>query len=186
MDGPLNTTRPAGGEHLGATPGKGESMDNEDRLMRRLLSETAAIAVIGASPDPFRDSRHVMGFLKARGYRVIPVNPRAAGTTILGEPVRASLADVAAEGVGPVELVDVFRNSAFAGEAVDQAIACKDALGIRGVWLQLGVGDDAAAGRAQAAGLAFVQNRCIMVEYARRFGHAARPSGGGAQGPGPA
>ena len=102
------------------------------------------------------------------------------GPSLAGITLVISLRDVAevqrAE-LGPVELIDVFRNSAHAGQAVDAAIACRDALGIRGVWLQLGVSDDAAARRAKAAGLAFVQNRCIMVEYARCFGRAPRPLG---------
>ena len=79
---------------------RNREMDGEDGLIRQILCETATVAVIGASPDPFRDSHHVMTFLKARGYRVIPVNPRAAGTEILGERVWASLAEVARAELG--------------------------------------------------------------------------------------
>jgi uncharacterized protein len=152
--------------------GGSRGRDGEQDPIPRLLRESETIAVIGASPDPFRASHYVMAYLQARGYRCLPVNPRAAGTSINGERVAARLADLAA----PVHLVDVFRNSAAAAESVDEAIELKDALRIRGVWLQLGVVNEPAAQRARAAGLLVVQDRCIKIEYARLLGSAPRAS----------
>lgn len=97
------------------------------------------------------------------GYRALPVNPTVSSGEILGERVIASLADTDT----PVHIVDIFRNSAAAGEAIDQAIANKDRLGIRVVWLQLGVHDDAAAERARSSGLIVVANRCLAIEIGR-------------------
>jgi predicted CoA-binding protein len=122
--------------------------------------------MVGASPQWVRPSHFAMKYLQGKGFRVIPVNPGVAGGTILGEPVYARLADVP----GPVELVDIFRNSRAAGAIVDEAIALKDALGLRAVWLQLGVRNDAAAARARVAGLSVVMDRCVKIEYGRLFG----------------
>lgn len=138
----------------------------DDTVLRRVLRETRTVAMVGASPNWVRPSNFAMKYLQGKGYRVIPVNPRAAGGEILGETAYADLADVP----GPVEVVDVFRASDAAGETVDQAIALKDALGVRTVWLQLGVRNDAAAARAEAAGLTVVMDRCVKIEYGRLFG----------------
>ncbi len=100
-----------------------------------------------------------MAFLQTRGYRVIPVNPVCAGETILGERVRANLAEIDE----PIDLVDVFRNSEAAGAVTDEAIAAK----ARVVWMQLGVVNEAAAARARAAGLAVVMDRCPKIEIPR-------------------
>jgi predicted CoA-binding protein len=138
----------------------------DDAVLRRILRETRVLAMVGASPNWVRPSNFAMKYLQGKGYRVIPVNPRAAGTTILGETVYGDLADVP----DPVQVVDVFRASDAAGEVVDQAIALKDRLGIRTVWLQLGVRNDAAAARATAAGVTVVMDRCVKIEYGRLFG----------------
>jgi predicted CoA-binding protein len=138
----------------------------DDGFLRRILRETRTIAMVGASPDWVRPSNFAMKYLQGKGYRVIPVNPRAAGGVILGERVFAGLAEVP----GPVQVIDVFRASAAAGAVVDEAIASKDRLDIRTVWLQLGVRDDRAAERARAARLQVVMDRCMKIEYGRLFG----------------
>jgi predicted CoA-binding protein len=125
-----------------------------DDDIRWALRETTTWAVVGCSPDPSRDSHRIAALLQRRGFRVIPVNP-AVGE-ILGERCFASLADIGE----PVDVVDVFRRSAAAGAHVDEAIA----IGARGVWLQLGVIDEEAVGRARAAGMRAVMDRCPAIE----------------------
>ena len=136
-----------------------------DDLLRRILREVRVIALVGASPDPERDSFIVRKYLRDRGYRVIPVNPRAAGTTILGETV---LPDLAALPAAP-DMVDIFRNSEAAAAVTDEAIAA----GARVVWMQLGVRNDAAAARAETAGLTVIMDRCPKIEYRRLMENAA-------------
>jgi uncharacterized protein len=130
-----------------------------DDFLRSILTSVRTIAVVGASPRPERPSHGVMRFLQRRGYRAIPVNPFAAGGEILGEPVYARLADIGE----PVDMVDIFRRSEMAGVAVDEAIA----IGATVVWMQLGVRDDAAARRAEAAGFKVVMDRCPAIEIPR-------------------
>ncbi|MFQ3623500.1 MAG: CoA-binding protein [Acetobacteraceae bacterium] len=134
----------------------------DDELLRGILREVRTVAMVGASPDWNRPSFFVMKYLQAKGYRVIPVNPRAAGQVILGE---SCLPDLAALPLRP-DMVDIFRNAEAAGPITDAAIAA----GARVVWMQLGVRNDAAAARAEAAGLRVVMNRCPKIEYMRLFG----------------
>ena len=129
-----------------------------DAEIRAILTAVKTIAVVGWSPKPERPSHGVAAFLKARGYRVIPVNPGQAGQKALGETVVASLAEA-----GPVDMVDIFRRSEEAGAVADAAVAH----GAKVVWMQLGVADEAAAARARAAGLSVVMNRCPKIEIAR-------------------
>lgn len=131
--------------------------DDED--IAELLTSARTIAMIGASDRPDRPSYGVMKFLQDHGYRVIPVNPTITGEHVHGEYVWRELSQV---GV-PIDIVDVFRNSEAAGEAVDQAIA----IGAKAVWMQLGVVNDEAAERAEAAGLKVVMNRCPKIEIMR-------------------
>ena len=133
----------------------------DDIIIRRVLTETRTIALVGWSPKPDRPSHRVAAFLKARGYRVIPVNPGQAGQVALGETVRASLAEI---GV-PVDMVDIFRRSEEAGAVVDEALAVLP--GLKAVWMQLGVVDAAAAARAEAAGVTAVMDRCPAIEIPR-------------------
>jgi len=116
-------------------------------------------AVVGCSPDPWRDSHAVARFLLAQGYDVVPVHP--SGGERFGRPCFRSLAQVPAE--RGIEVVDVFRRADRAGVHVDEAIA----LGARAVWLQLGVVDEAAAARARDAGLRVVMDRCPKIELPR-------------------
>ncbi|WP_447766018.1 CoA-binding protein [Sphingopyxis panaciterrae] len=132
---------------------------NDEREIRDLLGSPRRIAVVGASPNPARPSNGVLAFLVDQGHDVIAVNPGHAGKTIHGAPVVATLADVEP----PAFLVDIFRNSADAGAAVDEAIVH----GAKAVWMQMGVIDEAAAARAEAAGLTVVMDRCPKVEIPR-------------------
>jgi predicted CoA-binding protein len=133
----------------------------DDATLRDLLTRVRTIALVGWSPKPDRPSHRVAAYLKARGYRVIPVNPGQAGTMALGEVVRASLAEIS----DPVDMVDIFRRSEEAGSVVDEALASLP--GLQAVWLQLGVIDAAAAARAEAAGVMAVMDRCPAIEIPR-------------------
>ncbi len=130
-----------------------------DAEIATLLRETRTIAVVGASNRPDRASYEVMGFLLAKGYHVIPVNPALTGETIHGERVLASLAEISE----PIDMVDIFRNSEAAGAVVDEAIA----VGAKAVWMQLGVVNGEAAALAEAAGLTVVMDRCPKIEIPR-------------------
>ena len=130
-----------------------------DPYLRNILTSVRRIAVVGASPRHERPSHGVMAYLQRHGYRAIPVNPNATGDTINGERCYAALAEVPE----PIDMVDVFRRSEAAGDAVDQAIAA----GAKIVWMQLGVRDDEAAARAEARGLKVVMNRCPAIEIPR-------------------
>lgn len=130
-----------------------------DAYLREILNSARTIAVVGASPRRERPSHGVMAYLQRHGYRAIPVNPNAAGGTILGETCYAALAEISE----PVDMVDVFRRSEMAGAAVDAAIAA----GAKFIWMQLGVRDDTAAARAEARGIQVVMNRCPAIEIPR-------------------
>jgi len=136
-------------------------MEPEADDIRRVLTEARTIAVVGWSPRPDRPSHGVARFLAGRGYRVIPVNPGAAGQQALGTTVRESLAAIAE----PVDMVDIFRRSEDAGAVVDEALAALP--GLRAIWMQLGVVDEAAAARARARGVAVVMDRCPAIEIPR-------------------
>jgi predicted CoA-binding protein len=133
-----------------------------DEYLRRILRQTHVIAMVGASPNWNRPSFFVMKYLQSKGFRVIPVNPKAAGEEILGERAVASLTDIRE----PVDLVDVFRASDAAPAIVEDAIR----IGAKAVWMQIGVRHDEAARRAEAAGLLVVMNRCPKIEYSRLCG----------------
>ncbi len=124
--------------------------------MQDVLKAARTIAVVGFSANPSRPSHDVARFLQARGYRIVPVNPGLAGQVILGETVHASLRDIPV----PVQMVDIFRRSEEVPAIVNDAIA----IGASSVWMQIGVRDEAAAARAEAAGLRVVMNRCPKIE----------------------
>ena len=130
-----------------------------DEDISTLLRDTRTIALVGASDNPGRASFGVMKFLQDQGYRVIPVNPRITGEHVHGEFVWRELAQIGE----PIDIVDIFRNSADAAAAVDEAIA----VGAKAVWMQLGVINEAAAAKAEAAGLKVVMDRCPKIEFAR-------------------
>jgi predicted CoA-binding protein len=130
-----------------------------DEDIYELLASARTIAVVGASDRPERPSYGVMRYLQDHGYRVLPVNPQITGEHVLGEFVWRELAQI---GV-PIDIVDIFRRSEMAGEAVDQAIF----VGAKAVWMQIGVIDEEAAARAEAAGLKVVMDRCPKIEIPR-------------------
>ncbi len=129
----------------------------DDDYIRGILRRTRVIAMPGASTSWNRPSFFVMKYLQRKGYRVIPVNPRAVGQEILGEPVVGSLGDIGS----PVDMVDIFRNSEAAGPITDEAIE----IGAKAVWMQIGVRNDDAAKRATDAGLDVVMDRCPKIEF---------------------
>ncbi|MGH9971837.1 MAG: CoA-binding protein [Pyrinomonadaceae bacterium] len=133
---------------------------NSSETIEKILKECRTIAVVGLSSSRVRPSNVVASYMKQNGYEVIPVNPNE--TEVFGDRSYASLAEVPAK----IELVDVFRRSDEAGNAVDEAIA----IGAKAVWLQEGVIDDEAARRAADAGLLVVMDRCWLKEHLRNNG----------------
>ena len=136
--------------------------DYSDSYIRDILASVKTIAMVGASENWNRPSYFAMKYLQQKGYRVIPVNPRAVGKEILGEAVYGDLAEIPV----PVDMVDIFRASHAAGAFADQAAE----IGAKVVWMQLEVRDDDAAARAEAAGLKVVMDRCPKIEFSRLFG----------------
>ena len=130
---------------------------NSSEAIKKILEDCRTIAVVGLSSSPARASNGVAGYMKRQGYKIIPVNPKEE--QVLGEQSYPTLADVPIK----IDLVDVFRRSEEAGKVVDEAIK----VGAKAVWLQEGVIDNAAAERAQEAGLLVVMDRCWLKEHAR-------------------
>ncbi|PWG01895.1 CoA-binding protein [Sphingosinicella humi] len=130
-----------------------------DQDIAELLANTRTIALVGASDRPDRPSYGVMKFLQSHGYRVLPVNPQITGEHVHGEYVWRELGQIGE----PIDMVDIFRRPQAAGEAVDQAIAA----GAKSVWMQIGVINEEAAARAEAAGLKVVMDRCPKIEIPR-------------------
>ncbi|MFN3643431.1 MAG: CoA-binding protein [Gemmobacter sp.] len=137
-----------------------------DDALRQILATTRVVAVVGVSANPVRPSYFVARYLGLRGFRVIPVNPVHAGEMLLGEPVRAALADIPPD--VPVDMVDIFRRSEHVPAIVAEALAHLPHL--RTIWMQIGVAHPEAAAAARARGLAVVQNRCPKIEYQRLHG----------------
>jgi uncharacterized protein len=137
-----------------------------DNFIAEILREAKSLAIVGASANARRPSYFVQKYLIAKGYRVVPVNPGQAGSEILGQKVFARLADLDE----PVDVVDIFRNSEAALPITQEAIALKERLGLKCIWMQLGVRHDEAARLAGEAGLKVVMNRCPKIEYGRLSG----------------
>lgn len=135
-----------------------------DAYVKSILDRIKTIAMVGASANWNRPSYFAMKYLQSKGFRVLPVNPRSAGQAILSEICVAELADLEQ----PVDMIDIFRNSDAVGPIVDQALALSPRP--RTIWMQLGVRNDAAAERAEQAGLQVVMNRCPKIEFARLNG----------------
>ncbi len=147
----------------GSELGNGGGLTYSDGQLRAILHSVQTIAMVGISPRWNRPSFFAMKYLQTKGYRIVPVNPGAAGQAILGETCYASLAEVP----GRFDMVDVFRDAEAAGTVVDEAIALREDKGIRIVWMQLGIRNDAAAARGTAAGLTVIMDRCPKIEYGR-------------------
>ena len=130
-----------------------------DQKIKDILTSTKSIALIGASKNPERPSHRVMKFLINQGFDLYPVNPGLAGTELLGRPVYASLTDIDAS----IDMVDIFRKSDAVGPIVDEAIA----IGAKVIWMQLAVINQAAADKAEQAGLKVLMNRCPAIEIPR-------------------
>ena len=145
-----------------------------DETVREILTTVRTIAVVGASPNPARPSNEVLGYLVAKGFKTYPVNPWHAGGLIRGRPTYARLADVPAL----IDMVDVFRNSAAAVGAVDDALNLDPLPAV--IWMQLGVVNEEAAERARARGVTVVMNRCPKIEFRRLFDRPRAVSGQGA------
>jgi predicted CoA-binding protein len=137
-----------------------------DDYISAILRSARSIAMVGASANTSRPSYFAMKYLLGKGYRIIPVNPGQEGHEILGQRVYARLADVPP----PVDIVDIFRGSDAALEITREAIALKERLAIKVIWMQLGVRNDEAAAEAETAGLKVVMNRCPKIEYGRLSG----------------
>ena len=139
---------------------------DSDAFLRATLTSTKVIAVVGVSPNPVRPSYFVARYLSLKGYRIIPVNPAEAGTTLLGQTVYGTLAAIPKD--AKVDMVDIFRRSDAVPAIVDEALA--ELPGLKTVWMQIGVEHAVAAAKAEAAGITVIQNRCPKIEYQRLFG----------------
>ena len=142
--------------------GRHESYD--DGTIRGILKSVKTIAIVGATNNPARPSYIVFKYLLERGFDVIPVNPRLAGHDVLGVRAVAHLREIER----PIEMVEIFRNTADAGGVTDEALALDPLPKV--IWMQLSVRDDAAAARAEAKGVLVIMNRCPKIEYGRLSG----------------
>jgi uncharacterized protein len=137
-----------------------------DTLIKSILRSVTTIAMVGASANAIRPSYFAMMYLLNKGYKVIPVNPGAVGTEILGQKVYATLKDVPA----PVDMVDIFREASFTPQIARETVAEKDRLGVKILWMQLGVISEEAEKIAAAAGLTVIMDRCPKIEHGRFSG----------------
>ena len=133
----------------------------DDSYIREILNGVKTIAMVGASPVNVRPSYFAFKYLAQRGYDMIPVNPGQVGNSLMGKPFVASLRDIER----PVDMVDIFRSSANIMPAVDETLKMIPLPKV--IWMQLGARDDAAAEKAEAAGVRVVMNRCPKIEYGR-------------------
>ena len=141
-----------------------KAMTYSDETLKKILTQTKSIAVVGVSMNPVRPSYYVARYLKLKGYLVVPVNPGHAGDTLFGETIVGSLSDIE----GEVDMVDIFRRSDAVPGIVTEALDAFPRLGT--IWMQLGVQHAEAAQLAEARGVTVIQNRCPKIEYQRLFG----------------
>ena len=133
----------------------------DDNYIRGILNSVKSIAMVGASPVNVRPSYFAFKYLAQRGYDMIPVNPGHVGKSLLGRPFVASLSEIGR----PLDMVDIFRSSDHIMPVVDEALTLSPPPKV--IWMQLGARDDAAAAKAEAAGIKVVMNRCPKIEYGR-------------------
>ena len=138
----------------------------QDLQIKKILRGVKTIAMVGASGNEIRPSYFAMMYLLNKGYKIIPVNPGMAGKEILGQKVYAALSEVPA----PVDMVDIFREAKYAPEIAREAVAEKDRLGVKVLWMQLGVISTEAEKIAEDAGLTVIMNRCPKIEHGRFSG----------------
>ena len=143
-----------------------DPMDYSDSELKRILTTTKVIACVGVSSNPVRPSYYVARYLRLKGFRVIPVNPRLVGEQLFGETVWADLASIPRD--IEVDMVDIFRRSEHVPAIVEAALARFPKL--RTVWMQIGVQNAEGAAMAEARGVTVIQNRCPKIEYQRLFG----------------
>ena len=144
----------------------GMILSYDDEHIKSILRSTKAIAMVGASGNDMRPSYFAMMYLLAKGYTIHPINPALVGKKVLGQTVYASLKDVPA----PVDMVEIFRASDAAPDIVREALAERERLGIKVIWMQLGVISEEAAALAEAAGLTVIMDRCPKIEHGRFSG----------------
>ena len=137
--------------------------------IRDILERTRTIATVGVSLNDVRPSYFVARYLKLKGFKVVPVNPRYAGREAFGETVVDSLAAIPRTH-DPIDMVDIFRRSEDAGRVVDEAIEALLERGLQTIWMQFGVCNWEAAKRAEAKGLTVIMNHCPKIEYQRLWG----------------
>ena len=137
-----------------------------DTLIKSILRSVKTIAMVGASGNDIRPSYFAMMYLLGKGYKIIPVNPGLAGKEILGQTVYASLKDVPA----PVDMVDIFREAKYAPDIARETVAEKNRLGVKVLWMQLGVISEEAREIGEAAGLTVIMDRCPKIEHGRFSG----------------
>ncbi len=142
--------------------------DYDNDFLKAILCDNKRVAMVGASSNRARPSSFVLRYLMSKGFEVMAINPGHVGKDFFGAKVYGALADVPA----PAEIVDIFRNSEAALGVTREAIALKDKLGIKVIWMQRGVRNDVAAAEAEAAGLKVVMNRCPKIEYGRLCGES--------------
>jgi predicted CoA-binding protein len=141
-------------------------MKYPDALIKAILRSVKTIAMVGASANEIRPSHFAMMYLLNKGYKIIPVNPGMAGQKILGQTVYGSLRDIP----DPVDMVDIFREAKYAPDIARETVAQKDRLGVKFLWMQLGVISEEAAQIAKEAGLTVIMDRCPKIEHGRFSG----------------
>lgn len=135
-----------------------------DDFLKKILTRTKRVAVVGVSMNPVRPSFYVARYLSLKGFDVVPVNPGHAGEILFGCEVKASLRDIE----GRVDMIDIFRRSDHVPPIVDEALDCFPDLGT--IWMQIGVEHAEAAAKARARGVDVIMNRCPKIEYQRLYG----------------